>query len=69
MLPEQTRIEIEPDVRAALKPLFELRDAIREGSDTETMNRLGYQVEYALGRMLPTIRGTLYIKLEETETG
>ena len=65
MLPEQTRIEIEPDVRAALKPLFELRDAIREGADTETLNRLGYKVEYALGQMLPNIRGTLFVKLEE----
>lgn len=55
-------------MRAALKPLFEMRDAIREGSDTETLNRLGYQVEYALGQMLPTIRGTLRVDLRSAFT-
>lgn len=58
MLTPEIRKTIEPEVREAVARLMVLKKAIADGADTETLNQLGYQVEYALGSMLPPVVAT-----------
>lgn len=61
MLPEDTRKAIEPDVRAVLRALFDLKKGIASGADAEALGALAYRVEYGLGQMLPTVHGRLNV--------
>jgi hypothetical protein len=62
MLPEDTRKQIEPAVRNALAKL-DAAKASPAAVLSPDMQRCLYDVEYALGQMLPTIHGRLNVDL------